>query len=262
MVAFTHLGADGRATAGGGGERECTPWPFDPRAPRYSKEMQPPTTRPRILVIEDDPASRTALAQGLEDDNCIVFEAADGLAGLELAGREAPDLVILDLTLPKLDGIHLLEKLRQSSAVPVIVVSARRGEHDRVEALNLGADDYLTKPFTVRELLARIRAVLRRSENEVTTVIMVGDVAIDLASKTASRNGERILLTPMEFDVLLYLARRRGKLVSRDVLQKVIHPDEAHDVSNVIDVIVLRLRKKLGRDLITTRRGQGFIIDA
>ena len=91
---------------------------------------------------------------------------------------------------------------------------------------------------------------------------MVGDVAIDLASKTASRNGERILLTPMEFDVLLYLARRRGKLVSRDVLQKVIHPDEAHDVSNVIDVIVLRLRKKLGRDLITTRRGQGFIIDA
>ena len=150
----------------------------------------------------------------------------------------------------------------RSSAVPVIVVSARRGENDRVEALNLGADDYLTKPFTVRELLARIRAVLRRSENEVTTVIMVGDVAIDLASKTASRNGERILLTPMEFDVLLYLARRRGKLVSRDVLQKVIHPDEAHDVSNVIDVIVLRLRKKLGRDLITTRRGQGFIIDA
>jgi two-component system OmpR family response regulator len=146
--------------------------------------------------------------------------------------------------------------------VPVIVVSAKRGENDRVEALNLGADDYLTKPFTARELLARIRAVLRRSENEVTTVVTVGDVSIDLASKTASRNGERILLTPMEFDVLVYLARRRGKLVSRDLLEKVIHPDESHDVSNVIDVLVLRLRKKLGRDLITTRRGQGFIIDA
>ena len=224
--------------------------------------MQPPSTQPRILVIEDDTASRTALAQCLREEQYVVFEAADGLAGLELAVREAPQLVILDLMLPKLDGIHLLEKLRQTSAVPVIVVSAKRGENDRVEALNLGADDYLTKPFTARELLARIRAVLRRSENEVTTVVTVGDVSIDLASKTASRNGERILLTPMEFDVLMYLARRRGKLVSRDLLEKVIHPDESHDVSNVIDVLVLRLRKKLGRDLITTRRGQGFIIDA
>jgi two-component system OmpR family response regulator len=224
--------------------------------------VQPPSTQPHILVIEDDTASRTALAQCLREEQYIVFEAADGLAGLELAGREAPQLVILDLMLPKLDGIHLLEKLRQTSAVPVIVVSAKRGENDRVEALNLGADDYLTKPFTARELLARIRAVLRRSENEVTTVVTVGDVSIDLASKTASRNGERILLTPMEFDVLVYLARRRGKLVSRDLLEKVIHPDESHDVSNVIDVLVLRLRKKLGRDLITTRRGQGFIIDA
>jgi two-component system OmpR family response regulator len=224
--------------------------------------VQPPSTQPRILVIEDDTASRTALAQCLREEQYVVFEAADGLAGLELAGREAPQLVILDLMLPKLDGIHLLEKLRQTSAVPVIVVSAKRGENDRVEALNLGADDYLTKPFTARELLARIRAVLRRSENEVTTVVTVGDVSIDLASKTASRNGERILLTPMEFDVLVYLARRRGKLVSRDLLEKVIHPDESHDVSNVIDVLVLRLRKKLGRDLITTRRGQGFIIDA
>jgi two-component system OmpR family response regulator len=224
--------------------------------------VQPPSTQPHILVIEDDTASRTALAQCLREEQYVVFEAADGLAGLELAGREAPQLVILDLMLPKLDGIHLLEKLRQTSAVPVIVVSAKRGENDRVEALNLGADDYLTKPFTARELLARIRAVLRRSENEVTTVVTVGDVSIDLASKTASRNGERILLTPMEFDVLVYLARRRGKLVSRDLLEKVIHPDESHDVSNVIDVLVLRLRKKLGRDLITTRRGQGFIIDA
>ena len=228
----------------------------------------PPALQPRILVVEDDTASRTALAQCLREEQCTVYEAADGVAGLELAGREAPQLVILDLMLPKLDGIHVLEKLRQSSAVPVIVVSARRGENDRVEALNLGADDYLTKPFTVRELLARIRAVLRRSENEVTTIITIGDVAIDTASKTASRNGERIPLTPMEFDVLLYLARRRGKLVPRDLLHKVIHPENAQDnnntsnVSNVIDVFVLRLRKKLGRGLITTRRGQGFIIDA
>lgn len=248
-----------------GGKRDPLAATSVSSASRYSRRMaavQAPSTQPRILVIEDDTPSRTALAQCLREEQYVVFEAADGLAGLELASREAPQLVILDLMLPKLDGIHLLEKLRQTSAVPVIVVSAKRGENDRVEALNLGADDYLTKPFTARELLARIRAVLRRSENEVTTVVTVGDVSIDLASKTASRNGERILLTPMEFDVLMYLARRRGKLVSRDLLEKVIHPDESHDVSNVIDVLVLRLRKKLGRDLITTRRGQGFIIDA
>jgi len=216
----------------------------------------------RILVIEDDAASRAALAQCLREEQFVVFAAADGVAGLEIALREPLDLVVLDLMLPKLDGIHLLEKLRQRTAVPVIVVSAKRGEHDRIEALDLGADDYLTKPFTVRELLARIRAVLRRSERESSTIITVGDIAIDLDAKTALRHGVRIQLTPMEFEVLVFLARRRGKLVPRDQVQKLIHPDEEHDVSNVVDVLMLRLRKKLGRDLITTRRGQGFIIDA
>jgi two-component system OmpR family response regulator len=216
----------------------------------------------RILVIEDDAASRAALAQCLREEQCIVFGAADGDAGLELALREPLDLVVLDLMLPKLDGIHLLEKLRQRSDVPVIVVSAKRGELDRIEALDLGADDYLTKPFTVRELLARIRAVLRRSDRDSSNIITVGDVGIDLDAKTASRHGVRIPLTPMEFEVLVFLARRRGRLVPRDQVQRLIHPDDTHDVSNVVDVLMLRLRKKLGRELITTRRGQGFIIDA
>ena len=216
----------------------------------------------RILVIEDDAASRAALTQCLREEQCIVFGAGDGATGLDIALREPLDLVVLDLMLPRLDGIHLLEKLRQRSDVPVIVVSAKRGENDRIEALDVGADDYLTKPFTVRELLARIRAVLRRSDRETSTVITVGDVTIDLDAKTASRDGSRIPLTPMEFEVLVFLARRRGKLVPRDQLQKLIHPDEERDVSNVVDVLLLRLRKKLGRDLIATRRGQGFIIDA
>jgi len=216
----------------------------------------------RILVIEDDAASRAALTQCLREEHCIVFGAGDGATGLDIALREPLDLVVLDLMLPRLDGIHLLEKLRQRSDVPVIVVSAKRGENDRIEALDVGADDYLTKPFTVRELLARIRAVLRRSDRETSTVISVGDVTIDLDAKTASRDGSRIPLTPMEFEVLVFLARRRGKLVPRDQLQKLIHPDEERDVSNVVDVLLLRLRKKLGRDLIATRRGQGFIIDA
>jgi two-component system OmpR family response regulator len=216
----------------------------------------------RVLVIEDDEASRLAIAQCLREEHCHVFEAADGVTGLEIADREALDLVFLDLMLPRLDGPHLLEKLRQRNAVPVIVVSAKREEDDRIEALNLGADDYLTKPFTVRELLARMRAVLRRSERDVTTAISVGDVLIDCGSKTATRNGSRVPLTPKEFEVLVFLAKQRGKLVARDILEKVVHPGGEHDVSNVVDVIVLRLRKKLGKDLITTRRGQGFIIDA
>ena len=216
----------------------------------------------RILVIEDDAASRAALTQCLREEQCVVFGAGDGATGLDIALREPLDLVVLDLMLPRLDGIHLLEKLRQQSDVPVIVVSAKRGENDRIEALDVGADDYRTKPFTVRELLARIRAVLRRSDRETSTVITVGDVTIDLDAKTASRDGSRIPLTPMEFEVLVFLARRRGKLVPRDQLQKLIHPDEERDVSNVVDVLLLRLRKKLGRDLIATRRGQGFIIDA
>ena len=216
----------------------------------------------RILVIEDDAASRAALTQCLREEQCVVFGAGDGATGLDIALREPLDLVVLDLMLPRLDGIHLLEKLRQRSDVPVIVVSAKRGENDRVEALDVGADDYLTKPFTSRELLARIRAVLRRSDRDTSTVITVGDVTIDLDAKTASRDGSRIPLTPMEFEVLVFLARRRGKLVPRDQLQKLIHPDEERDVSNVVDVLLLRLRKKLGRDLIATRRGQGFIIDA
>lgn len=216
----------------------------------------------RILVIEDDAASRAALAQCLREEQCVVFAAADGVTGLDIALREPLDLVVLDLMLPKLDGIHLLEKLRQQSDVPVIVVSAKRGETDRIEALDLGADDYLTKPFTVRELLARIRAVLRRSERESSAMITVRNVTVDLDAKAASRDGMQIPLTPMEFEVLAFLARRRGKLVPRDQLQKLIHPEEEGDVSNVVDVLLLRLRKKLGRDLITTRRGQGFIIDA
>lgn len=221
----------------------------------------------RVLVIEDEEASRRAIAQGLLEAGCDVAEAGDGVSGLEAALAGRADVVVLDLRLPRLDGEHLLEKLRRASAVPVIVVSAKRDEDDRVEALNLGADDYLVKPFTMRELLARMRAVLRRREGAVTTTTAVGDVVIDHAARTATVRGARVTLTALEFDVLSCLARRRGRLVSREAIEAVIHPaqsagaDGPEPLSNVVDVIVLRLRRKLGRDLIQTRRGQGFIID-
>lgn len=217
-----------------------------------------------VLVIDDEEAARRAVAQGLLAAGLRVLEAADGPAGLELALHAAPDLIVLDLRLPGLPGERLLERLRRVSDVPVIVVSAKREEDDRVAALDLGADDYLVKPFTVRELLARIGAVLRRSEGDVAPVVSIGPVTIDFSARSASRDGQRVPLTAQEFTVLGHLARHRGRLVTRLALEELIHPGESPPegtVSNVVDVLVLRLRRKLGHDLIATRRGLGFIID-
>jgi len=216
----------------------------------------------RVLVIEDDPASRMAIVKSLRESRHTVFEAADGVTGLDIARTEPLDAVVLDLTLPRMDGIELLKHLRTTSRVPVIVVSARRDEDDRVGTLDLGADDYLTKPFTVRELLARLRAVIRRAAGHPATVITLGSLVIDLHGKTVCRDGARIPLTAMEFETLATLARHRGEVVPRDILERAIRQDGIEHVSNVVDVIILRLRRKLGRDVITTRRGLGFVIEA
>lgn len=227
--------------------------------------LTPAGETPRVLVIDDEDAARGAVARGLREAGCFVIEAADGPAGLDAAVNARPDIVVLDLMLPGLPGEQLLERLRTVSAVPVIVVSAKREEDDRVTALDLGADDYLVKPFSVRELLARIRAVLRRSDTETASSVTIGDVTIDFASCSASRAGARVALTAQEFAALGCLVRRRGRIVTRAMLEAAIHPGEAAPtddlVTNIVDVLVLRLRKKLGHDLITTRRGQGFIID-
>ena len=200
---------------------------------------------PRVLVIDDEDVARRAVAQGLRAAGFTVAEAADGVTGLEAALHGEPHLVVLDLRLPGLDGERLLERLRQVSVVPVIVVSAKREEEDRVRLLDLGADDYLVKPFTVRELLARIRAVLRRSDGEAAPEVTVGDVTIDFPSHSAIRAGARVPLTSQEFAILCCLARHRGRIVTRGMLEETIHPGESPPedaVSNVVDVIVLRLR--------------------
>jgi len=223
----------------------------------------------RVLVIEDEDTSRRTIAAGLVEAGCAVIEAADGVAGLEAALAGRADVVVLDLRLPGLDGEHVLEKLRRSSDVPVIVVSAKRSEEDRVEALNLGADDFLVKPFSIRELLARMRAVLRRLDGEVTSRLQLGGLCIDFDARAVTVAGAAVPLTGQEFDVLACLARRRGRIVPREAIDAAIHPGRAGDgeaearesVSNLVDVIVLRLRKKFGADLIQTRRGHGFIID-
>lgn len=221
----------------------------------------PPT---RVLVVDDEESARRSVAQGLRELGWEVMEAADGLEGLEAAIRGTPDVVLLDLRLPKLEGEEVLRRLRETSKVPLIVISAKREEDDRVAALDMGADDYLVKPFTVRELAARIRAVLRRSEGEEQSSETIGSVVVDFPARSVTRDGVRMPLTAQEFAVLACLVRNRGRIVTRAILEAILHPGEdtpADLVSNVIDVIVLRLRKKLGHDLITTRRGQGFIID-
>jgi two-component system OmpR family response regulator len=221
----------------------------------------PPT---RVLVVDDEESARRAVAQGLRDVGWQVIEAADGLSGLEAAVRDRPDVVLLDLRLPGLEGEDVLRRLREASRVPVIVVSAKREEDDRVAVLDMGADDYLTKPFTVRELAARIRAVLRRTDGDAPDAVTIGSVDVDFPSRSACRDGVRVPLTAQEFTVLEALIRSRGRIVTRGMLETLLHPGETplpDTVSNVIDVIILRLRKKLGHELITTRRGQGFIID-
>jgi DNA-binding response OmpR family regulator len=230
-----------------------------------ARGLTPASEAPRVLVIDDEDAARGAVATGLREAGCFVMEAADGPAGLDAAVNARPDIVVLDLMLPGLPGERLLQQLRTVSAVPVIVVSAKREEDDRVTALDLGADDYLVKPFSVRELLARIRAVLRRSDTETATSVTIGEVTIDFASCSVSRGGTRVAFTAQEFAALGCLVRRRGRIVTRAMLEAAIHPGEAPPpddlATNIVDVLVLRLRKKLGHDLITTRRGQGFIID-
>ena len=165
----------------------------------------------RVLVIDDEEVARRAVASGLREAGVEVVEAADGVAGLEAALHGDPDLAVLDLRLPGLEGEQVLERLRRVSDIPVIVVSAKREEDDRVGTLDLGADDYLVKPFTVRELLARIRAVLRRSEGDVASSITIGDVMIDFPARSATRGVERVALTAQEFTVLGCLARHRGQ---------------------------------------------------
>lgn len=216
-----------------------------------------------VLVVEDDPSERHAIAQTLRDAAAIVFEAADGFDALRILEQHPIDIALIDLIMPLLDGEQLIRRLRRRQRVPVIVVSAKQGEGDRVRALDLGADDFITKPFFAEELLARVRAVLRRSAaTHRPNTVSVGDLTLDTASRSASRHGVRVALTEQEFLVLRLLIERQGTVVPRDAVDRVIHPGEPPEVSNVVDVVILRLRKKLGRDLIVTRRGQGFMIDA
>jgi len=216
----------------------------------------------RILVVEDEPDLLRGLTRALRDEGYAVDTAANGDDGLYKAIEVNYDAIVLDVMLPKLDGWTVLERLRESKKTPVLMLTARDRSADRVRGLDLGADDYLVKPFDLPELLARIRALIRRSASEVRTVIAIGDVTINTASRTVARSGDVVALTAREYSLVEYLALHRGEVVTRTTLYEHLFDENDDTLSNLLDVHVSNVRKKLGHDFIATRRGHGYCIEA
>ncbi len=217
----------------------------------------------RVLVVEDESDLARTLRKALGEEGFAVDLSADGEDALFRLREIAYDIVILDLMLPRLDGWRVLETARQEGIrTPVLVLTARDALSDKIRGLDLGADDYLTKPFALAELVARVRALVRRAAVDPSPVLVIGEVTIDTASRTVRRAGELVPLTAREYAILEYLARRRGTLVTRTMLCEHLYDEDSEIGSNVIDVHVAALRRKLGRALIQTRRGHGYLIDA
>ena len=216
----------------------------------------------RVLVIEDEPDLLAALAQSLREEGYAADIATDGREGYEKAASCDYEAIVLDWMLPGLDGIEVLKRLRAKKATPVMILTARDAVSDRVRGLDSGADDYLVKPFALNELLARLRALIRRSVGQADPFITIQDVVIDTATRTVRKDGEEVVLTAREYALLDLLAHYRGRLITRTMIYDRLFGDDDDTFSNVVEVHVSHLRKKLGKDFIMTRRGQGYMIDA
>lgn len=216
----------------------------------------------RILVIEDEPDLLRSLAMALRDEGYAVDTAADGEDGLFNAESVAYDAIVLDVMLPKLDGWEILGRLRRTRKTPVLMLTARDASGDRVRGLDTGADDYLVKPFDLDELLARLRALIRRAAGRATTGLRIGDVSLETTSRTVTRDGAPVELTAREYTLLEYLMLHHGEVVTRTELYEHLFDGDDSTLSNLLDVHVFNLRKKLGHEFITTRRGHGYCIEA
>ncbi|AXI02074.1 two-component system response regulator KdpE [Aquirhabdus parva] len=220
---------------------------------------------PNILVIEDEPQIRRFVRTALQAEGWQVFEAEHGQRGLIEAATRAPDLAIVDLGLPDMSGIHVIQDLRTWSAMPIIVLSARSDEKDKIEALDAGADDYLTKPFSVGELLARVRAHLRRREtgNGATSQFIFGDVVVDLARRTVEREGQQVHLTSTEYRLLSVLIRHAGRILTHTQLLKEVWGPNHSEHSHYVRIYMANLRQKLEKDptqpeYLLTEIGMGY----
>ena len=216
----------------------------------------------RVLVVEDEPDLLASLVKALREDGYAVDGAADGEDGFFKAESYDYDAVVLDIMLPGIDGWELLRRLRKQKKTPVLMLTARDAVRDRVRGLDTGADDYLVKPFDLDELLARLRALIRRSASQAESLLQIGDVRIDMPARTVTLHGEPVTLTAREYALLEFLALHQGKVVTRTMLYEHLFDENDSTLSNLLDVHVSNLRKKLGHEFITTRRGHGYCIDA
>jgi len=216
----------------------------------------------RILVVEDEPRLLRNLAKALREEGYAVDTAENGEDGLFKAETYDYDAIVLDIMLPQLDGWEVLARLRKQKRTPVLLLTARDGSKDRVRGLDGGADDYLIKPFDLAELFARLRALIRRSAGQGHPTLELGDVTIDTRARSVVRAGQPVTLTAREYAILEYLALHRGEVVTRTNLYEHLFDETDDTLSNLVDVHVFSIRKKLGRELITTRRGQGYCIES
>src|SRR5213083_1812120 len=215
----------------------------------------------RILVVEDEPRLLRNLAKALREEGYAVDTSESGDEGLYKAESYDYDAVVLDVMLPRLDGWELLQRLRKEKQTPVLMLTARDAPKDRVRGLDGGADDYLVKLFDLPELFARLRALIRRSAGQARSALELGDVAIDTRARSVTRAGQPVTLTAREYAILEYLALHRGAVVTRTALYEHLFDESDDTLSNLVDVHVFSIRKKLRQDLITTRRGQGYCIE-
>ena len=215
----------------------------------------------RILIVEDEADLLSGLAKALREEGYAIDTAEDGEEGLYKAESYDYDAVVLDVMLPKLDGWGLQEKLRKQRKTPVLMLTARDASRDRVRGLDIGADDYVVKPFDLPELLARLRALIRRAAGETRNIIEIGEVTIDTAARSVTNNGAPVTLTAREYSLLEFLALHRREVVTRTALYEHLFDEDDSTLSNLLDVHVSNLRKKLGAEFITTRRGHGYCID-
>jgi two-component system OmpR family response regulator len=215
----------------------------------------------RVLAVEDEPDLLGSLMKALREDGYAVDGAPDGEDGLYKAESYDYDVVVLDIMLPGIDGWEVLRRLRKTKKTPVLMLTARDAIRDRVRGLDSGADDYLVKPFELPELLARLRALIRRAASKAQPRLEIGDVIIDTTARTVSRRGQEVALTAREYTLLEFLALHRGELVTRTMLYDHLFDENDDTLSNLLDVHVSNLRKKLGHEFITTRRGHGYCIE-
>ncbi len=220
----------------------------------------------RLLVVEDDKKIASFIVKGLKQAGFAVDHAANGEDGIHLALHESYDAAVIDIMLPKLDGLTLIEELRRQKVnTPVIILSAKRSVDDRVKGLQTGSDDYLTKPFSFSELLARVQALIRRASGAAeTTRLTFGNLSMDILKREVTRADKKISLQPREFALLEYLMRNPGRIVSKTIIMEHVYDYNFDPQTNVVDVLVSRLRNKIDRDfekkMIHTIRGVGYVL--